>query len=66
MVDNRLKKYDVHPPHRGDQTALAESIAPPVRQATKAISRLIQDHPLISVAVGVTAGVALGCLIKRR
>jgi hypothetical protein len=30
------------------------------------IEKYIGDHPVMSLAIGVTVGILLGCLIKRR
>lgn len=30
------------------------------------IEKYIGDHPVMSLAIGITVGVMLGCLIKRR
>ena len=68
MVENRLQNYDFDTTNDRDESKdlLAETVVPQFRSATKTVSQLIKDHPLASIAVGVAAGVALGCLIKRR
>ena len=68
MIENRLHNYDFGTANDRDKLKdlLAESVLPQIRQATKTVGQLIKDYPLISMAVGITAGVALGCLVKRR
>ena len=39
---------------------------PPLGDVGKRIERFIGDHPVMSLAVGLTIGIVIGCLIKRR
>lgn len=68
MVENRLQNNDCRDVKvRGTrQDLLEERVVPQFRRAAEMVGGLIKDHPLGSIAVGLAAGVALGCLAKRR
>lgn len=38
----------------------------PSNDWSKQIEKFIGDHPVASLAIGLTIGIVLGCLIKRR
>jgi hypothetical protein len=39
---------------------------PPWGELAKRVESFIGDHPVMSLAIGFTVGIVIGCLIKRR
>lgn len=68
MYHNRLQEFDNRAPQTagGESSRLMELVQPNLEKIGDAIVTAVRRKPLAGIAVGLTIGVALGCLIKRR
>lgn len=69
MVQNRIYQYDNVAGSSGEddeKNQFLEFMQPALEKVGDAIANTVRKQPLAGVAVGLTIGVVLGCLIKRR
>ena len=66
---NRISGVEVGPRRQKALPDYTHGPPPGLRQNPdwgKQIEKFIGDHPVASLAIGLTIGIVLGCLIKRR
>jgi ElaB/YqjD/DUF883 family membrane-anchored ribosome-binding protein len=68
-VINRIATIEA--PGNGRRKALPLAASPAAerssgRQLDQQLRKFIGDHPALSLALGLTMGIVIGCLIKRR